>query len=108
MIRLHEVCLRYLLDSSNVDTIRTSYCGCCAVRDRVRRWINNSSPCGEGVYGIVKHKNRTYLAYVLELPELPGIQKLVRAHLLGEVQHAMNIEKEGSFVISVKVCSYNC
>jgi len=51
----------------------------------------NLRPAGEGVYALVLHGNHTHLAYVLELPLLPG-----------EVQAAFNIKSEGRFVIAVK------
>jgi hypothetical protein len=48
-------------------------------------------PAGEGVYVIVRHRNHTHLAYVLELPARPGA-----------VQRALNIVKEGNYVVTVK------
>jgi len=51
----------------------------------------NLRPAGEGVYALVLHGNHTHLAYVLELPLIPG-----------EVQEAFNIKSEGRFVIAVK------
>jgi hypothetical protein len=48
-------------------------------------------PAGEGVYAIVRHEDHTHLAYVLELPEDPD-----------DVQKALNIVEEASYVISVK------
>lgn len=48
-------------------------------------------PAGEGVYAIVRHENHTDLVYRLELPEEPG-----------EPQRAMNIAKEGSYVLTIK------
>ncbi|MFI5461078.1 MAG: hypothetical protein ACHRXM_37195 [Isosphaerales bacterium] len=51
----------------------------------------NLRPAGEGVYALVLHGNHTHLAYVLELPLIPG-----------EVQEAFNIKPEGRFVIAVK------
>jgi hypothetical protein len=49
-------------------------------------------PVGEGKYAIVKHhhQNHTELAYILELPNVPG-----------EAQRELGIEKEASYVISV-------
>ncbi|MBI4497430.1 MAG: hypothetical protein HY689_05980 [Chloroflexi bacterium] len=46
---------------------------------------------GEGVYAIASHEGHTHLAYALELPEQ-----------LGEVQAALHIEKEGSYLLSIK------
>jgi hypothetical protein len=48
-------------------------------------------PAGEGVYSIVRHGDHTHLVYVLELPDEPK-----------EVQRALNIEEEASYIISVK------
>src|SRR5689334_18770378 len=56
------------------------------------RTVAGARPCGEGVYGIIEHKGHTHLAYVLEFPEE-----------LGDVQKAFRIEREGSFIVSVKV-----
>jgi len=51
----------------------------------------NLRPAGEGVYALVLHGNHTHLAYVLELPSIPG-----------EVQKAFNIQPEDRFVVAVK------
>lgn len=51
----------------------------------------NLRPAGEGVYALVLHGNHTHLAYVLDLPPIPG-----------EVQEAFRIEPEGRFVAAVK------
>jgi hypothetical protein len=48
-------------------------------------------PAGEGVYGIVRHRDHTHMAYVLELPAEPD-----------EVQRALNIVEEGSYIVAVK------
>lgn len=48
-------------------------------------------PAGEGVYAIVRHGDHTHLAYALELPRKPG-----------EVQEELNIEKEASYILSIK------
>jgi hypothetical protein len=58
---------------------------------RGERSVNECRLMGRGVYNIVEHKGHTHLAYVLEFPEEPS-----------EVQDEFNIEKEGSYVISVK------
>lgn len=55
------------------------------------RVVGSCRPCGEGVYGIVDHHGHTHLAYALEIPELPG-----------QVQYELNIEKEGSLILSIK------
>jgi hypothetical protein len=56
-----------------------------------KRERSAARPCGEGVYAIVRHRNHTHLAYVLELPQEPG-----------EVQRALNIAKEASYVATVR------
>jgi hypothetical protein len=48
-------------------------------------------PAGEGVYALVRHDDHTHLVYALELPEKPG-----------EVQRALNIKEEGSYILSIK------
>ena len=48
-------------------------------------------PAGEGKYSIVKHDGHTELAYLLELPEIPG-----------PTQREFEIKKEASYIISVK------
>jgi hypothetical protein len=48
-------------------------------------------PAGERVYSIVRHGDHTHLVYVLELLDEPK-----------EVQRALNIEEEASYIISVK------
>ena len=39
---------------------------------RGERRMVAASPAGEGKYSIVQHDNHTELAYILELPEVPG------------------------------------
>jgi hypothetical protein len=48
-------------------------------------------PAGEGIYEIVRKGDRIHLAYALELPETPG-----------DVQQAMHIRKEESFILGVR------
>jgi hypothetical protein len=48
-------------------------------------------PAGEGVYQILRHGNHTHLIYALELPRKTG-----------EVQDALNIEDEASYIISIR------
>jgi hypothetical protein len=55
------------------------------------RQVPAARPAGEGIYAIASHERHTHLAYVLELPPQPG-----------EVQRALNIVQEGSYVIAVK------
>jgi hypothetical protein len=60
-------------------------------KTRGERVQPEARPAGEGVYAIVEHGDHTHLAYVLELPDLPG-----------EVQKSLNIAEEASYIISVK------
>ena len=56
-----------------------------------KRRLTAAAPAGEGKYTIVKHDNHTELAYLLELPEIPG-----------PTQQEFEIKKEASYIISVK------
>jgi uncharacterized protein DUF2795 len=58
---------------------------------RGKRRIAAAAPAGEGKYSIVKHDSHTEIAYILELPEIPG-----------PMQREFEIRKEASYVISVK------
>lgn len=58
---------------------------------RGERTVEGARPCGEGVYALIEHKGHTHLVYVLELPEE-----------LGDVQKAFRIEKEGSYIVTVR------
>jgi hypothetical protein len=58
---------------------------------RGERHLSPARPAGEGVYAIVRHDDHTHVVFALELPEQPG-----------EVQEALNIPSEGSYVITVK------
>jgi len=60
-------------------------------KTRGERQLPTARPAGEGIYAIVRHSGHTHLAYALELPVEPG-----------EVQQALNIVKEGSYIIVVK------
>lgn len=48
-------------------------------------------PAGEGVYALARHGNHAHLFYALELPAEPD-----------EVQRELHIEKQGSYLLSVK------
>ena len=58
---------------------------------RGKRRLSAAAPAGEGKYKIVKHDSHTELAYILELPEIPG-----------PTQREFEIKKEASYIISVK------
>lgn len=48
-------------------------------------------PAGEGVYEVLRHGSHTHLIYALELPRKPS-----------DVQEALNIEDEASYIISIR------
>jgi len=58
---------------------------------RGERHVPPARPAAEGVYALVLHHEHTHLAYALELPPTPG-----------EVQRALNIVQEGSYIVAVK------
>jgi hypothetical protein len=58
---------------------------------RGERHVAPARPAGEGVYALVRHGEHTHLAYALELPTTPG-----------EVQRALNIAREGGYIVAVK------
>lgn len=58
---------------------------------RGERHVPAARPAGEAVYCIVRHRNHIHLAYALELPRPPG-----------DVQRALNIAAEGSYIVAVK------
>lgn len=60
-------------------------------RTRGERVQPEARPAGEGVYTLAQHGDHTHLAYVLELPDLPG-----------DVQKALNIAEEASYIAIVK------
>jgi hypothetical protein len=60
-------------------------------KTRGKRRLAAAVPAGEGKYAIAKHDNHTELAYVLELPEIPG-----------PTQREFEIKKEASYIVSVK------
>jgi hypothetical protein len=62
-----------------------------STKTRGERVRPEARPAGEGVYALVRHEDHTHLAYELELPKRPG-----------EVQEALEIEPEASFIISIK------
>jgi hypothetical protein len=60
-------------------------------RTRGERTVPAARPAGEGVYALVRHEDHTHLAHALELPQKPG-----------PVQKALEIEREASYIVSVK------
>jgi hypothetical protein len=60
-------------------------------RTRGLRVEPRARPAGEGRYALVDHDGHTHLAYVLELPPEPG-----------DVQRALGIEREASYIAAVR------
>jgi hypothetical protein len=60
-------------------------------KTRGKRRLAAAVPAGEGKYAIAKHDKHTELAYVLELPEIPG-----------PTQQEFEIKKEASYIVTVK------
>lgn len=58
---------------------------------RGERVLSAARPAGQGVYAIVRHGTHTHLAYVLEFPKEPG-----------QVQSDLDIEKKGSYIVTVR------
>src|SRR5215210_1478041 len=81
-----------ILTTSNPDDIQKELMPAEYITEtRGRRRLAAATPAGEGKYVIVKHDNHTELAYILELPEIPG-----------PTQREFEIKKEASYIISVK------
>jgi hypothetical protein len=62
-----------------------------STRTRGERAQPAARPAGEGVYALARHDDHVHLAYALELPAEPG-----------EVQRALGIQEEGSYILAVK------
>jgi len=81
-----------VLTTSNSEDIRRELLAAeYTTETRGKRRIAAAVPVGEGKYCIVKHDNHTELAYILELPKIPG-----------STQREFEIKKEASYIISVK------
>jgi Protein of unknown function (DUF2795) len=81
-----------VLTTSNSEDIRRELLPAEYITEtRGKRRIAAAVPVGEGKYCIVKHDNHTELAYILELPKIPG-----------PTQREFEIKKEASYIISVK------
>ena len=82
-----------ILSSSNADEIHnelllpTEY----TTKTRGKRRLAAAQPAGEGKYSIIRHDSHTELAYILEIPEVPG-----------SIQTEFEIKKEASYIVSVK------
>ena len=60
-------------------------------KTRGKRRLSAAQPAGEGKYLIFRHDDHTELAYILEIPQVPG-----------PTQTEFEIKKEASYIISVK------
>jgi hypothetical protein len=60
-------------------------------RTRGTRFVPAAKPVGEGRYKLLRHRGHTELAYVLELPKVPG-----------PAQDELVILPEASFIVAVK------
>ena len=81
-----------ILTSSNAEDIHKEFLPAeYTTETRGKRRLAAAAPAGEGKYSIVKHDGHTELAYLLELPEIPG-----------PTQKEFEIKKEASYIISVK------
>jgi hypothetical protein len=82
-----------ILSSSNADEIHNElllpveY----TTKTRGKRRLASAQPAGEGKYSIIRHDGHTELAYILEIPEVPG-----------PTQTEFEIKKEASYIVSVK------
>jgi hypothetical protein len=81
-----------ILTSSNADEIRKEFLPAeYQTETRGSRRIGAAVPVGEGKYSIVEHDGHSELAYILELPEVPG-----------PTQREFQIKKEARYIVSVK------
>jgi hypothetical protein len=62
-----------------------------STKTKGKRRIAAAQPAGEGKYSIIKHDGHTELAYMLEIPEVPG-----------PTQTEFEIKKEVSYIVSVE------
>jgi Protein of unknown function (DUF2795) len=81
-----------ILTSSSVGEIRREFLPAeYQTETKGTRRIGAAVPVGEGKYSIIEHEGHSELAYILELPELPG-----------PTQREFQIKKEASYIVSVK------
>jgi hypothetical protein len=81
-----------VLTSSDPEKIRKEFLPAeYETETRGTRRIGAAVPVGEGKYSILEHEGHTELAYILEIPEVPGSS-----------QREFQIKKEASYIISVK------
>ena len=81
-----------VLTTSDADEIRKEFLPAeYQTETRGTRSVGAAVPVGEGKYCIVEHEGHSELAYILELPEVPG-----------PTQREFQIKKEASYIISIK------
>ena len=82
-----------ILTSSNPDKIHNELLipAEYTTKTRGKRRLSPAQPAGEGKYSIIRHDGHTELAYILEIPEIPG-----------KTQIEFEIKKEASYIVSVK------
>ena len=82
-----------ILTTSNADEIHNELLlpAEYTTKTRGKRRLAAAQPAGEGKYSIIRHDGHTELAYILEIPEVPG-----------PTQTEFEIKKEASYIISVK------
>ena len=81
-----------ILTTNNVEEIRKEFLPAeYETETRGKRRVGAATPAGEGKYSIVEHDGHTELAYILELPQVPG-----------PMQKEFQIKKEASYIMSVK------
>lgn len=67
-----------ILTSSNLDKIHNELLipAEYTTKTRGKRRLSPAQPAGEGKYSITRHDGHTELAYILEIPEIPGKTQL--------------------------------
>ncbi|HJU59549.1 MAG TPA: hypothetical protein VJ583_07345 [Nitrososphaeraceae archaeon] len=81
-----------ILSSSNPEEIHNELLSAeYSTKTKGKRRLAAAQPAGEGKYSIIKHDGHTELAYILEIPEVPG-----------PTQTEFEIKKEASYIVSVK------
>lgn len=81
-----------ILSSSNPEEIHNELLSVeYLTKTKGKRRVPAAQPAGEGKYSIIKHDGHTELAYILEIPQVPG-----------PIQTEFEIKKEASYIVSVK------
>jgi hypothetical protein len=81
-----------ILCSSNPEEIHNELLAAeYSTKTRGKRRLAAAQPVGEGKYFIIKHESHSELAYLLEIPTVPGPS-----------QTEFEIKKEASYIVSVK------